>query len=115
MIKEARHAHERMTGRTSMPRHMVNVLERKAKGLKPGAEYYMPLKRGQDTLGFAVFGVYGGRPTMKTVLAPHMTPRGKAMKEFQVKTGDMIKEGGLFAAGVTDARKKMAQFDGLSR
>jgi hypothetical protein len=85
----------------------VNVLERKAKGLKPGAEYYMPLKRGQDTLGFAVFGVYRGRPTMKTVLAPHMTPRGKAMGDFQMKTGDMIKEG-AFALGVADAMEKLA-------
>lgn len=108
MIKEARHAHERITSRTNMPRHMVHVLERRAKGLKPGSEYYMPLRRGRDTLGYAVFGVYGGRPTMKTVLAPHMRPSGTEMGEFQVKTSDMIKHGSLFELGVRDAMEKQA-------
>lgn len=107
MNKTARHAHDRISARSGLPRHMVHVLERKARGIDPALEHYMPVKSGRDTLGYAVFGVYNGRPTMKTFLGPHMRPKGQAMKEFRVKSADMIKTG-MFDLGVVDAMEKIA-------
>lgn len=102
MLKEARHAHDRMSERTNLSPGLVRVLERRYRGLQPGREYYAPIVRGSTTLGFAVFGVYAGRATVKTILSPHMTPRGERLKEFQV---DKI----AFNVGARDGMMKAAK------
>lgn len=100
-----------MRERTGLSPGLVRVMERKFKGLPPGKEYFVPLQHGRNTVGYAVFGVYGGRPTMKTVLGPHMRPNGTELEGFQVKTGDMMKY--AFELGAAAGMEKSAKYSRL--
>ena len=85
--KTARHAHDRLTERTSLPRQTIDLLEKALKA-KPRAtmpkEFHVPLLQGGNVRGYAAIKRFGvnGAPTISTVLAPHMSPSGKRLFQF---------------------------------
>jgi hypothetical protein len=85
MVKLARHAHDRLEARTGLKRSVVDVLE-KALRAKPTStlpqKFHVPLYQHGTVKGYAAVSQFGGKPTITTVLSPHMQPQGKRMFSF---------------------------------
>jgi hypothetical protein len=95
-MKLARHADDRLAERTNLPLNTVNALEielRKQWAKTPDAlpnKFHVPLYQHGNVKGYAAVSRFGSKPTITTVLSPHMQPSGKRMFAFDADEGQMM-------------------------